>query len=65
MIQPGDSERDFEDDEPEEEDDGYDECGMMDDGLCMQAGSEWCDWECPVMAQQAHARINAMKRNPA
>ena len=28
-------------------DDGWDSCGMMPDGLCMLAGSEWCDWDCP------------------
>jgi hypothetical protein len=22
-------------------------CGMMENGLCMKAGSEECDWECP------------------
>lgn len=22
-------------------------CGMMPDGLCGQAGSEYCDFECP------------------
>lgn len=25
----------------------FDDCGMMPDGLCSMAGSEWCDWECP------------------
>lgn len=36
-------------------DDGYDDedepdrehdCGLMDDGQCMLAGTEWCDFEC-------------------
>ena len=22
-------------------------CGLMPNGLCMKAGSEECDWECP------------------
>ena len=22
-------------------------CGMNSDGQCSQAGSEWCDWNCP------------------
>jgi hypothetical protein len=22
-------------------------CGMGPDGQCSQAGSEWCDWNCP------------------
>lgn len=37
------------DDEPDDdfEDDGLDECGMMADGQCALAGSEWCDWDCP------------------
>jgi len=34
--------------EPDEyEGDGSDECGMMPDGQCTLAGSEWCDWNCP------------------
>ena len=24
-----------------------DECGLMHDGSCSMAGSEYCDWECP------------------
>ena len=23
------------------------ECGMLDDGTCMLAGTEFCDWDCP------------------
>lgn len=45
------------DDEREDEDDAYDfddecewgdfdECGLMDDGQCMLAGTEHCDFEC-------------------
>ena len=26
------------------------DCHMMRNGLCMKAGSEECDWECPIMA---------------
>ena len=34
------------DDEPE--DDLMDECGFVPgEGVCMLAGTEWCDWECP------------------
>jgi hypothetical protein len=37
------------DDEPEDDDAvDLDECGMMPDGQCTLAGSEWCDWECPL-----------------
>lgn len=28
-------------------DDWMDDCGMMPDGTCMNAGTEWCDWDCP------------------
>jgi hypothetical protein len=24
-----------------------DECGLQDDGLCLDAGTEYCDFECP------------------
>lgn len=34
------------DDEPYE-DDGWDDCGLLPDGTCMQAGTEYCDWDCP------------------
>lgn len=34
------------DDEQDDPDAWMDECGMMPDGTCMLAGSEWCDWEC-------------------
>lgn len=27
--------------------DDFDECGMMPNGQCTMAGSEWCDWDCP------------------
>lgn len=30
-----------------EEDEGWDECGMMRNGYCTLAGTEWCDWDCP------------------
>jgi hypothetical protein len=35
--------------EPEGDDHhgGFDECGLTDDGLCMLAGTEHCDWDCP------------------
>jgi len=28
------------------EDDCLDDCGLMPDGQCMLAGTEFCDWEC-------------------
>lgn len=45
--------QDFEDDQDRDEwiDDPLEEamsnCGMLPDGICMKAGSEECDWECP------------------
>lgn len=36
------------DDQPDEHDDDMlDECGMMSDGCCTLAGTEFCDWDCP------------------
>lgn len=38
--------------DPDNDDDPdawMDECGMMTDGKCMLAGTEWCDWDCPAM----------------
>lgn len=40
----------FRDDEDEDNldiEDDFDECGMMPNGQCTMAGSEWCDWDCP------------------
>lgn len=37
---------DDEDDFIDIEDD-FEECGMMADGQCMLAGTEFCDWDCP------------------
>jgi len=34
-------------DEDCEEFDDFD-CGLIEGGLCMNAGSEWCDFECPM-----------------
>jgi len=31
------------------EEDGWEECSYVHEhGGCMAAGSEWCDWECPM-----------------
>jgi hypothetical protein len=32
----------------EHEDDLEDECGLMDDGQCQLAGTEHCDFTCPM-----------------
>lgn len=38
----------FDDDEQPDDEDAYlDECGMMADGCCTLAGTEFCDWDCP------------------
>lgn len=40
----------FDDDDTEEDDDWSElMCSMGPDGQCGQAGSEWCDFECPEM----------------
>lgn len=38
---------DFDETDPDDEDDRMQDCGMMPDGQCMLAGTEWCDWDCP------------------
>jgi hypothetical protein len=35
------------DDDGEDMFDPADECGRTQDGTCMLAGTEWCDFECP------------------
>lgn len=42
----------FQDDDTDDEEDDWSEmmCSMGPDGQCGQAGSEWCDFECPEMA---------------
>lgn len=47
----GDPEDDFVDDDNEYEDDEdaiLGECGLMHDGQCSQAGTEHCDFVCPM-----------------
>lgn len=41
-FQDRDEEFEWEDDDPD-----LDDCHMMPSGLCLLAGSEWCDWKCP------------------
>lgn len=31
----------------EDDDDGFDDCGLTSDGICTLAGTEHCDWDCP------------------
>lgn len=35
-------------DELDEFEEALQNCSMMADGFCGQAGSEWCDWDCPI-----------------
>ena len=54
----------FEDDAHEGEDD-FDEllCSMGRDGQCGQAGSEYCDFECPIMAAHiAEHRARSLRK---
>lgn len=37
---------DGDDDWCEDDDDCLDDCGLMPDGQCVLAGTEFCDWEC-------------------
>lgn len=37
----------FDDQERDSYEEALDECGMTRDGLCMYAGTEHCDFECP------------------
>jgi hypothetical protein len=38
----------YDDDDEPYDDDGLDDCSMGPDGYCGAAGSEYCDWECPL-----------------
>ncbi len=43
---------DYDDPEFDDEDDEFPmDCHMHHDGQCGAAGSEWCEFECPVMAE--------------
>lgn len=34
--------------EPDEFEQAMSECGMTNDGFCILAGTEHCDWDCPI-----------------
>lgn len=42
-----DGDWDLDDDEDDFEN-ALDECGQLPDGGCMLAGTEFCDWDCPI-----------------
>ena len=50
-------------DERDEVEDEMDNCGQMADGLCMYAGSEQCEFECPF-SKDMYANMNK-KRDAA
>ena len=57
---------DFDDDFDElDEDDPADDCMLMDDGQCMAAGSEWCDFECPYRDSERFAGSKAWQEKQA
>jgi hypothetical protein len=39
------------DDDDDFDNDPASECGQLSDGTCMMAGTEFCDWECPIRGQ--------------
>lgn len=38
------------------------DCGLMDDGQCMLAGTEWCDFECPYRDSDLFAGSDAWRK---
>ena len=38
---------DWDDEDDYEEEELWDDCGLMPSGQCLKAGSEECDWDCP------------------
>lgn len=38
------------------------DCGLMDDGQCMLAGTEWCDFECPNRDSELFAGSEAWRK---
>jgi len=52
----------FEDDEDDDLDLHEADCALMADGNCSNAGTEWCDWSCPLNHERNANRIRKMKR---
>ncbi len=46
FVPDWDDDAEYTDDEDDELA-GFEDCGMMRDGMCRLAGTEWCDWDCP------------------
>jgi hypothetical protein len=56
---------DYEDDDPRDwdEEDGDDfDCHLRPDGQCGAAGSEMCDWECPLRESELFVGSDAWLR---
>jgi hypothetical protein len=53
----------YDDDLPDDDLDLHEaDCGLTPDGLCQNAGTEWCDWSCPLNGDRNANRIRKMKR---
>lgn len=50
------------DDEYDEEDEAMDNCGLLEDGQCLHAGSEQCDFMCPMRDSEYFAGSKAWIR---
>lgn len=60
MSDPQDYDEDYI--EPEDEWDELDECGLMHDGQCTQAGTEHCDFVCPMRDSEFFAGSKAWRK---
>lgn len=66
MSDPFFGDHDYADDLDEEDGDDFAEmnCGLMANGQCGQAGTEWCDWSCPFADEARHNRRRKPKPLP-
>lgn len=48
VVRKDPEEWEFDDGDDEPSDSGFNDCGLTSEGYCMYAGSEWCDFDCPV-----------------
>lgn len=53
------------DEEYTDEDAALDDCGLMPDGQCFKAGSEECDFMCPMRDSEHFCGSEAWKRKHA
>ena len=52
---------DNDDDMVDDEIEDFFDCGLMPDGICMRAGTEDCDWECPHRMELMERRLGRRK----